>query len=200
MTAPTNKSFDSLPLDVRRALEQAYRRVRLVESKQLFWKRVLNDAERERLGHPELAFKKFGGVVGVWRELYGGSQPRAIIDAAVRLKHLDPEDRNWLLEAVGESLDQPQLPQSSRPHWDRGTGRLTFKNKIVRRRVRITRVSKIDRILDAFQAKDWPESIISPLTYGQQEAHDSVRSLNDGLKKIRFHVSDSGETIYWELR
>ncbi|MBL9081825.1 MAG: hypothetical protein JNK76_08480 [Planctomycetales bacterium] len=181
-------------------MEQAYRRVLLVESKQLFWERVLSNAERERLGHPDAAFKKFGGVVGVWRELYGGSQPRAIIDAAVRLKHLDPEDRNWLLEAVGESPDQPPVSQSSRPNWDRGTRRLTYKGKLVRPRVRITRVSKIDRILDAFQAMEWPESITSPLTGGQQEAHESVRSLNDGLKKIRFHVSDSGETIYWELR
>lgn len=200
MTASRNTSFNSLPLRVQRALEQAYRRVLLVESKQLFWERVLSNAERARLGHPDAAFKKFGGVVGVWRELYGGSQPRAIIDAAVRLKHLDPEDRTWLLEAVGESPDQPQLAQTPRPHWDRGNGRLTFQKKLVRRRVRITSVSKIDRILDAFQAKDWPESIVSPLTCGQQEAHDSVRSLNKGLRKIRFHVSDSGKSIYWELR
>lgn len=197
--APQTSWFESLPKRAQDALQQAGRRVLLVESQCLFWERVLTDAEREELGDPHTAFKQYGGIIGVWRKLNGGSQPRAIIESAYRLGHLDPASREWLQREIGESPEaSTPVPETPRPAWRQEVGQLLFGTELIRR-VRVMKTpSNVQIILDAFEAAGWPKSIPNPLKLGSQELHEALRSLNEGMVRIRFHSQQGAQVIYWE--
>lgn len=191
--------FESLPKRAQYALQQAGRRVLLVESQCLFWERVLTDAEREELGDPQTAFKQYCGIIGVWRKLHGGSQPRAIIESAYRIGHLDQTSREWLLREIGEPPEASTTAlETPRPAWRQEVGQLLFGTELVRR-VRVMKMpSNVQTVLDAFETAGWPKSIPNPLKLGSQELHEALRSLNEGLARIRFHSQQGAQVIYWE--
>lgn len=191
--------FESLPKRAQYALQQAGRRVLLVESQCLFWEQVLTDAEREELGDPQTAFKQYGGIIGVWRKLHGGSQPRAIIESAYRIGHLDQASREWLLREIGEYPEaSTQVPETPRPAWRQEVGELLFGKELIRR-VRVMKTpSNVQRILDAFEAAGWPKSIPNSFDLIQQDLHQALRSLNEGLLGIRFHSQQGAQAIYWK--
>jgi hypothetical protein len=160
---------------------------------------VLTPGQRDQLGNPQTVFKRFGGIIGVWRKFYGGSQPRAIIEAAFRTRHLDQQGREWLLREIGEPLDEPKpRTETLRPNWQRETGKLRLGDKIIRKVRVMSAPSNVQKVLDTFEQAQWPMSIPNPLTRGQQQLHETLRSLNGPLKSLRFHAQNGAETIYWE--
>lgn len=66
------------------------------------------------------------------------------------------------------------------------------------RQVRVMKYNHLPEILDAFEVRGWPRSIPNPLSADQQAVHDTVRTLNWRLRKIRFHSQEGGKSIYWE--
>ena len=194
----THYWFESLDRNVRGALQEAGERVVLPVSKCRFWEDHLTDRQRNELGDPEAAFKKHGGVIGVWRKFHGGSQPRAIIECAWRLGHLTADKREWLIDKIGET-QQPDNDggTTARIVWDRATGKLTMDGKLIRN-VRVMRYNHLPEILDAFEVRGWPQSIPNPLAADQQTVHETVRTLNRGLQCLHFHAQDGGKFIYWE--
>jgi hypothetical protein len=55
-------------------------------------------------------------------------------------------------------------------------------------------------IIDAFQELDWPERIDDPLPNGQnsQRLNETIHSLNERLRFIRFRADGTGCGILWE--
>ena len=58
--------------------------------------------------------------------------------------------------------------------------------------------SNIQQILDQFQLQLWPSRIDNPLESDQEKLHQTLRSLNQGLEKIRFRAQEGGEAVIWE--
>jgi hypothetical protein len=59
-------------------------------------------------------------------------------------------------------------------------------------------------VLDAFEASGWPATIKKPvadshLSSGDaQRLHETIKSLNNGLKFMRFHADGTGERVVWK--
>jgi hypothetical protein len=157
---------------------------------------VLSDADRRRLGgNWQTSYAKLG-TAGMWKELRGGSPPQVVIEVARKLGIVDQTTYEWLLRAVGE--DAPAAPRPDRPAWDGATGELRWKTQLIRGVRVLKRPSNIHVILTAFEREGWPDRINNPLPGGQQQLHQALLSLNEGLKKISFHATAGGRVITWK--
>ena len=189
-------SHQPLPQKVLEELQQQYLRIKMWVSAARLWERVLTEQDRHRLGgNLEECFSRLG-TVGMWAELRAVSQPRAIADVAHELGCLDQTTYRWLLREIGEEPDAQAPPD--RPSWTASTGELRWRGRVIRRVRVLARPSNIQTILDAFQAANWRPRILNPLGLGQQQLHQALRSLNRGLKQIRFHAQEGGQAITWE--
>jgi hypothetical protein len=212
------------PQNVKDQLQTQYLRVKAFASAELLWQRVLTAGERTRLGdHLVSSYRKLG-TVGMWREVRGGSNLRAIIETAYSLNLLSEMDRVWLIREIEEEPSPTQNPldaandavperrsqeahvevrtsrsDSNRPSWHAAEGLLRIGETTVRSVRPMENPSNIQRILDAFQVLGWPRQIENPLPNGQQQLHEALRSLNENLSAIRFHASHGGKLIYWDL-
>jgi hypothetical protein len=120
---------------------------------------------------------------------------RATLDLALALGHASDSDYHWLMREIGE---EPSTPgQLNRPSWIASEGKLSFGGSVVRRVRIMGEPTNIQIILDAFQAANWPDSIPNPLTDGQQQLHQALRTLNHPLTGIRFHSKEGGRFITW---
>ena len=185
--------------EVAKQLLTQRQRIMPIAAADRLWMRVLTAQDRKRLGG-DLAecYTRLKGTAGMWMKLRGVNYDRAVIEVAHELGFLRDSDKRWLLREIGKGVERSTSPDH--PCWEAKTGELRFGNRIVRR-VRIMRVpTNIQKILDAFQDSGWPPQINNPLTLGPQQLHQALRSLNYGLKKLRFHASGGGLAIYWERR
>jgi hypothetical protein len=83
------------------------------------------------------------------------------------------------------------------PHWDAETGQLMVGTSVVRQVSR--QAHSLRPILAAFQELGWSRRIDSPFSERDfQRLHKAIRSLNDGLRQIRFHADGSAQGIVWE--
>jgi hypothetical protein len=84
-----------------------------------------------------------------------------------------------------------------KPRWDKEKGKLYYDGEVVRS-VRDEKVAqKVTAILDAFQKAGWRRSIGIPPNWENREAlHQTIKSLNSELRKLRFHVK--GKIVYWK--
>jgi hypothetical protein len=186
------------PQKIRDQLQTQYHRVKPFVSAALLWERVLTADERERLGNDLAASYRELGTVGMWKNIRGGSDLRALIEIAFALNLLNETDHDWLVREIGEELDQPKL-RSGRPTWDRCQGRLFFGGNVIRSIRTMKGPSNIHVILEAFEKRAWPIQIDNPLRNGQQQLHQALRSLNTKLSGIRFHASGGGTIISWKI-
>lgn len=191
----------SMPAPVKEVLQTAFDRIQPYPSAELLWQKILTAAERKKLGRNlDEAFKNLG-THGMWVELRGGSGFKAILEVARKLDHVSEQDYVWLLRELG--LEANPISEPNRPYFDHNHGKLFFGNKSIRR-VRMNKnPTHIQIILDAFQEAGWVPRIENPLKgdeqRDQQQLHQVLRSLNDGLKKIKFHALEGGQAIRWEL-
>lgn len=101
----TPKRCDPYPPKVMEELQRLRPHVQHLMSAQRLWDR-LTPQDRSRLGGELLAaYDRYGRTVGMWRELRGVSQPRALIEAAYQVGLTDEATRNWLLRGIGELDD-----------------------------------------------------------------------------------------------
>jgi hypothetical protein len=169
----------------------------LVSAERL-WERVLSDGDRRRLGGDCRASYATLGTAGMWKELHGGSPEQVVLEVARKLGFVDQTTYEWLLRAVGKNA--PAVPRPDRPVWNGATGELRWKSRVIRRVRAFTQASNIHVILTAFERQGWPDRIDNPLPLGQQQLHQTLRSLNRGLRGMRFHALNGGRVITWKRR
>jgi hypothetical protein len=175
-------------------------RINAAVSADRFWKRVLTASDRKRLGgNLEECWYRLGAA-GMWMKLRGVSAECAVIEVARELGFLDDRTAQWLLGEVGEKTTAASGTKS--PTWHPESGELRLQDRVIRRIRVMASPSNIQRILDSFEAADWPSRIDGPLTHGTdpQRLHQAVLFLNEGLKAIRFHVQKGGQAVTWGLR
>jgi len=178
-------------------LETQYLRVKAAVSAADLWERVLSDQDRQQLGGDMQKCYRELGTVGMWMNLRGVSQARAIADLAMNLGFANQTTYQWLLREIGEEPNvQPHL---DRPSWQASTGELRWRNQVIRRVRVMSSPSNIQVILDSFEKSKWAQRIANPLRLGQQQLHQAIRSLNEGLTGIRFHAQEGGQAITWEV-
>jgi hypothetical protein len=103
-----------------------------------------------------------------------------------------PEDR---------LADQSQAaPNLSKPSWNKPRGQLTYADRVIRSIRRLGNARNVVLVFDALQEQNWPDRIDDPLPGGQdsQRLHETIRSLNTGLRGIRFRADGTGRGILWE--
>ncbi|MEO8939673.1 MAG: hypothetical protein ABI453_03905 [Isosphaeraceae bacterium] len=119
---------------------------------------------------------------------------------------LNLANADWFLDRIDQSIQevagQAVLPTMSNPHWDRERSKLLLDGKVIRE---VSKQAKnILQILDTFEEDGWPDRIDDPIS-GPPESqptrcHEAVRSLNEGLKMIRFRSDGTGAGITWERK
>ena len=160
------------------------------------WERLMTARERQQLGGElEKARRLHHGIVGMWRRVRNVSDARAIVDIAYGIGLLEVPRREWLLRQIGDEVKSRS--ETDAPAWNHATGELTYRGRQIRK-IRSMRRTNIGSILDLFQAQDWPQAIDAPDKWPQQTVNDTVRSLNENLKAIKFHSRDGGRMIYWK--
>jgi len=124
----------------------------------------------------------------------------------------DPVEDRYLQDSIGTTLDgaiqsalkevtvTPRtLPVKSKPHWDKERFELRVAEEVVRRVRGIAR--NVITILDSFQESHWCDRIDDPIPGGHdgQKARldEAIKSLNDGLRIIRFGGDGTGKGIVW---
>ncbi|MHB9049232.1 MAG: hypothetical protein ACYC35_25210 [Pirellulales bacterium] len=191
-----NEIQPELSQAARDALQSQLLRVKSWKVAAMVWDRVLTPQERRKLGENAARCHRDLGTVGMWREVRGGSETRAVIDIAHQVGLMDETTRLWLLREAGEQAAQT-VPQD-RPTWCRDTGKLCRGDRVLRRLRPLQNPSNMQVMLDAFQSQDWPYRIANPLSLGQQQLHETVRHLNKGLEGLRFHGQEGGGAVTWE--
>jgi hypothetical protein len=158
------------------------------------WDDVFNDEDRKMLGGDLEACWRRLGTAGMWMEARRVCLERALIDMAVGCDLMTLAQARKLETAL--DLPDRKLPHVL-PQWDPQNGSLSFDGRLIRN-VRILRdKSNIQKVLDAFEAAGWPTRIDNPLVLGQQQLHETIRSLNHGLETIRFHTQEGAEAVVW---
>lgn len=173
-------------------------RIRAAVSADQLWNRVLTRDDRRLLGDDlETAWRNLG-TVGMWQKIRKVSRERAIIEVGLKLGTLAPSTYEWLAREFG---DQPIQKRSSEvPEWSATNGRLLWDGRLIRSVRIMGKPSHIQLILDSFQRSAWENRVKNPLTGGQQQLHQVLRSLNNKLKRIRFRAWEGGQFISWETR
>jgi hypothetical protein len=158
------------------------------------WDTLLTAADRKATSLE--TFRK-EHIVDRWQELRGVSQARAILDLSYELEMLSDVRYRRLLAVIGELAHN--VPAGDKPSWDRNRCVLKFRGQVVRRTRKPHIATRIVSILDAFEEEGWPDRIDSPLRGGvdSQLLRESVASLNERLKLIRFESDGSGQGITW---
>ena len=68
------------------------------------------------------------------------------------------------------------------------------------RRVQVGKAKNLVAILDAFQECSWDDHLDDPITAGDgKRLRETLKVLNRGLTRIRFHMDGTGEGIRWCL-
>ena len=86
-----------------------------------------------------------------------------------------------------------------KPHFDEATGKLWFREQLIRRYVR--RAKNCVAVLKAFQEHGWPYCVKDPLSNRKnaERLNNTACSLNQSLRGIRFHAGGDGESFSWTV-
>lgn len=193
-----SEQLKHLPSRVRDALVTAEHWVQNLVGAERLWERVLTPGERKRLGNNlPTSYQRCGGTIGIWLQVRGGTIQRAIVEAAHALGFLTEADRQWLLR----ELDEPSSSAGGQflIEWNRVLGELRLNGKLIRK-VRLANATHLLDLLDAFQDAGWPEQIEDPLSVepNGQLLRETLRTLNNGLTRLRFFADGTGHGIRWE--
>jgi hypothetical protein len=199
----SNSPHDWLPLKVKSALEEAESRLRVLPSYELAWELVLTPTERQKLGGDVYkCLQQRPNLIAMYSNIRGVSQYRAIIELADQLKLLG-YDRDLLLRAIGESAGESDaranLSAEPTPYWDKSSHTLKFAGEVIREVKRPNTATNIIPILDAFQELGWPPRIDDPLPDGADPVRlaEAVKSLNQGLQRVKFRKDGTGKGVVW---
>jgi hypothetical protein len=198
------QKFDAKPLVDSKVAEELHRLRAGIETATVFdlvWQKCLSPEERKSL-EPDIEGLT---TVSAWQRVRGGSKWRAVLDIARRVSFITNDDYVWLCRCIGEGEDASTsklFPRAtaaeSHPFWDRETGSLFYRGKLCRKVQIRTIPTRSQIILDAFESKFWRNRIEDPFEgHDAESLYQAVKSLNRGLKRIRFRVQEGGSAITW---
>ena len=192
----TDSRGRSISQEVADELQKTAARTQPFESARRVWDRLLSEEDRQQLGNNlEDCWRRIG-TIGMWTETYEVSLETAVIEIGEGLDLISFQTGAWLRREL--ELDQPiQAARTNMPQWDSDRGELRLGNRVIRHIRVMKKPSNIQRIVEDFQADDWPVRIDNPLTHGQEELHQALRSLNDSLQLIRFGAREGARSINW---
>jgi hypothetical protein len=129
----------------------------------------------------------------------GGTIQNAIVEVAHVLGFLTEADYRWLLREIDEPASSSR--NQILIEWNRRLGELRLNGKLIRK-VRMANATRLSAILDAFQDEGWPEQIEDPLSVksDSQLLRETLRTLNQRLKRLRFFADGTGHGIRWDRR
>jgi hypothetical protein len=166
------------------------------------WRTSFTEEERQTIA----ADKSMGpDIIDIWAKFKGVSPTRAILELAREANLLADPDFHRLSCSLGEEMKHAEgLPL---PVWDKQRGELWLGNTLVKRLRRLKVATNAILILDAFQELGWPECMDDPLPPNQnlrqsrtKRLQDTIKSLNNNLKLIRFRGTGRGNEIAWDRR
>ncbi len=189
-----------LPPATLRALGELERKMNPYPSARQLWEKAFTEADRGQLGDDFGAAYAQHGSCGMWIALKHVSPLKGLIDSAHAAGFLSDVDRRWLLREIGESEDIQEDRGSL--CWDRETHELRLGGRIIRRVRSLSVAVNVAAVLDAFEEADWPRLIETPgsidTSLSSERVHETIRTLNEGLGVIRFHVDEGGQRIFWD--
>ncbi|HUG70846.1 MAG TPA: hypothetical protein VMM76_24065 [Pirellulaceae bacterium] len=193
-----NEDISDLPPELGNEINELFRVVRLPSIARVLWE-LLSDSEIASLqGDLTTYCNQFEGAIGMWMHLKHVPRLQAIIEVAHETNVISLSKFNSLRRKMpGQFVDQQS---HERPVWDVSTGGLSRGGKVIRRIRYMKKPTKVQQVLDIFQAAGWPRSIATPTSWDQQSAHQTVNSLNTGLSELRFHVRDGGKKFTWQAK
>ena len=178
-------------------LRTAALRIRPAAVAQRVWERVFVERDRRQLGGCLQECWPRLGTLRMWMRVRGGSIEQALIDVAESVNLMDARTATWLRREL--DLDNPTSDAAQdQPNWNPDRGELRFSGGVIRRLRVLSNPTNIQRILDEFQATGWPNRIDNPLTRGEEQLHQTLRSLNRGLERIRFRAQEGAQAVVWE--
>lgn len=191
---PPNDLFASMSANAQELMKTTFMRINTSASIARIWQALLTEPQRRSLGVDcQAAYTAHGDAAGMWSKLHRGcSRPRAIIELGKRLNFLDDLAYHWLLREIGETHGHRD---GNWPEWNPNRGQLLFGGKVIRNVRLMKKPSSAQLILDGFQAAGWPDSIDRPT--GVKDLSDTLRTLNSGLKRIKFHAQAGSTAISW---
>ena len=102
----------------------------------------------------------------------------------------------WIAGIRAEQKQIEPTPSSTKPRWDSDLSQLTYSGDVIRKFRRPGSATNAIKVLDAFHEESWPQKIFDPLPAGK--LHETLKSLNEGLTRIKFRADGRGEGIIWE--
>jgi hypothetical protein len=134
--------------------------------------------------------------------LHNLSEHQALIEMARKCNFLFPGEDERLLRHLGKNI--PPGGRSGRrgkPRLD-DEGKLWFRDQIIRRLSLRKVATKVEQLVQAFQASGWPRRIPNPFAdnVDPQYIHKAVNLANSNLLVIRFEVLRQGTVVAWVRR
>jgi hypothetical protein len=147
-----------------------------------------------------------------WRELMLGSRQPSTEEWArvgallVREVMEVARLRSSKTAGTGGPIEVPPFPAKTSldpvtPKWNRDTGELSFRGKVVRSFRKPGHAKYPCLILTSFEEQGWPSKIDDPLPRdtGGRRLLETLATLRKGLSEITFRGDGSGKGIIWEV-
>lgn len=162
------------------------------------WDELFHAKDRAILGRDLNKAWKQSGTAGMWMKTRGCSLEEAVIEIGEQFEFISVVTAKRLREELGLLAAKGSKPSSTeKPRFDDSTGKLTFSGEPVRTLRLTANATNIRCVVRAFQAAKWRRKIKNPLN-SQHQLHETLRSLNNGLEKLRFRATE-GNYATWEV-
>ena len=157
--------------------------------------RVLSESQRRQME----SYPVEETIIDFWCRLKGVAPERAAIELGDSIGLIADSTRDWLLREIGEGQAGPV--DSEAPVWNRTRRELSFRGQVVRRISSVSVAKNIVAVLNRFQKLGWPDCIDDPLPDGPdlQRKRETVATLNERLKLIRFYSTGTPRGIGWSI-
>lgn len=194
---PTSARYFHLDAQTKQRLGELVHYLNPIAAASKMWFRKFKDWQRNELENDFEGSYQQWGTIGMWQRIYDVSQTRAIVELAYKLDFISPSEAEDLTRSLGEAEVTEIRP--FRPHWNKESGELLFRGKVVKKVKRRNHAKNVVAVLNSFQKEGWSNGIDDPLSSERlpSRLRDTVKSLNTNLIMIRFEADGSGERITW---
>lgn len=178
--------------DLAQALREVLSYLSVEQAANRIWSDILSLAEQQQLGNECSALD----MIQLRANSLGFSFERAMLDIAMEASVIDGGRHRRLRRQIGEPVEDTK--DGPRPVWDAENGELFYRGKMIRKVS--PQGTAIRPVLNAFEEDGWRRRIDNPLTGGAKsnKLRETVRTLNSGLKHIKFYADGTATGILWQ--
>jgi hypothetical protein len=181
-----------LPPNVNVSLEELYTLLGTPQVKRKLRADVLTAEELRKLGDEPLRKKMILQVVANCRDF---TLERALLDLMWDADLIAAGRYKSLRRSIGEPISREADP---RPEWDSKAGKVALRGKVIR--TVAVRAKNVRAILKAFEDARWPPHVEFRFRgiKAKRRLHETVRTLNEGLRGIKFFCDGSTTGVQWQ--